>query len=171
MSYTPSNCALETNVLTLLLSNHSDLPDSFHLPIGLHAVIYFHATFCVSVTAVISTSVQCTVDAVQYLIFTCIAKCKVIPKNNNKNNKLNSTWENVEVHQVLAVYRPVIEKMVVVMEEVMLAILSFLTDIPRPSSCLFEFLQCFKKIVSLRAPTLPFHIELITKQVLEYEGS
>lgn len=58
MSYTPSNCAPETNVLTLLLSHHSDLPDSLLLPIGLHAVIHSHATFCVSGTAVISTSVQ-----------------------------------------------------------------------------------------------------------------
>lgn len=58
MSYTPPNCALETNVLTILLSDHSDLPDSLPLPVGLHAVIYSHATFCVSVTAVISTSVQ-----------------------------------------------------------------------------------------------------------------
>lgn len=62
--------------------------------------------------------------------------------------------------------------MVVVMEEVMLAIPRFLTDIPHPSSCLFEVLQCSKKIVSLlRAPTLPFHIELTSKRVLEYEGS
>lgn len=51
MSYAPSetNCALETNVPTLLSSNHSDQPDSPPSILSPHAVICALAPLCLSV--------------------------------------------------------------------------------------------------------------------------
>lgn len=50
MSYTPSetNCALDTNVPTLLSSNHSDLPDFSPPTLSPHVVIYALAPLCLS---------------------------------------------------------------------------------------------------------------------------
>lgn len=75
-------------------------------------------------------------------------------KNNECINKLHSPCEGVERY-VLAVYKPALERRVVLMEEVMLCIVRFLIGIPHPLHGLPGVPQCSKKTESLFRTPIP----------------